>query len=160
MKRSYLVWMTVAALAMVGCGSGDKTYSDKCAAACKVPSTGPCASQSEADCQSTCTAMTSGLAVECVQCIVEHSGWSGRKCSCYGTGCDLVYFGPGPIQTSPPIARTDGGPATECAAEQEKCSSFDLQEASGSNCAKFCGGRTDGPSSSKPGTGGARPDAG
>src|SRR5512143_3788558 len=93
MKRALLLLVLCAC----GSGGGKGTYAAKCQAACTLPASGPCASgQDVAGCQDRCEGLTEGLALTCVQCMVEHSGWRGESCTCYGTsGCCLCGFGPG-----------------------------------------------------------------
>jgi hypothetical protein len=81
--------------------------------------------------------MTSGLKTECVQCIVEHSGWEGIRCTCIGTPCTTCGFSSGGA-----VACKSPAVGEECTAAQEMCSGFEIYKASGSQCTAFCGAAT------------------
>jgi hypothetical protein len=125
----YSALVAVSISAIVACSSGG-AYASKCEAACQPPS-GPCASSDVAACKSKCTAATDGLTATCAQCVIEHSGWSGKKCNPQN-GC-VSSFGPG--ATSDLCA--SGSMCT--AAADDACTGFTLGKASSSTCAAFCG---------------------
>lgn len=111
-------------LALSACGGG--AFADKCALACKPPS-GPCGSEDTAECEDACEVTTEGLSVQCAQCVVENSGWKGRKCD--GQGCE-TGFGPNGV--------SGGTDCTPCTAETERCSGFDIEETTSSKCKTLC----------------------
>ena len=133
---------TVVVLVLVSaCGTGSGSsggvsgqYGDKCELACKPPA-GPCGSTDPTDCQQACVTATEGLAVECAQCITEHSGWRGQVCACSGGSCTLDHFQTG--------GTTDGSgsgdPSFMCdPVADSKCSGFNIASISDSDCKSFC----------------------
>lgn len=131
--RHTLVLMLLAVLppACSGSGSSGGAFEDKCAIACKPPA-GPCSAQDPAECQTQCTTLTDGLAVACAQCMIEHSGWSGTKCTASCTDCCPCGFGPSSGDTC------EGGTGCSCSAADEKCEGFAIGAASDSDCKAAC----------------------
>ena len=135
----------LASLSCGGKGSGVPSgiYVEKCQLACKLPGFGPCARRDFEGCVSDCIAATDGLGVECVQCVLEHSGWEGNACCCAGPMCDSQYYN-----------AFDGAHWTNCdrscdcsgcvAMYRETCTGFRLYRASGASCSRFCGAPPDG----------------
>lgn len=121
----------------VACGGGAVSgqYSDKCEVACKPPA-GPCGSTDPTDCQQACVTATEGLAVECAQCLTEHSGWGGKVCTCSGGSCSIDDFQTGGTE------ETSGGgvdPGFMCdPVADSKCSGFKIESISGGDCKSFC----------------------
>ncbi|MFO0617928.1 MAG: hypothetical protein U0414_35385 [Polyangiaceae bacterium] len=65
--------------------------------------------------------------MECAQCVVEQSGWSGTQCD--SQGC-AYFFGP-----------DSGGPAgcDPCTSADEHCTKFKLAKTTDSDCKAVCG---------------------
>lgn len=130
-----VVFAPVLVLLPLACGGSSSVsgeYGDKCEIACKPPA-GPCGSKDPADCQQACVTATEGLAVECAQCLTEHSGWSGETCSCSGGTCTMDFFGGG----SGEVSTGSGGTTCDPVADT-KCSGFDIESISASACKTFC----------------------
>jgi hypothetical protein len=120
-----------------GGGGGNAWWGDRCAVACATPTSGPCAGQDPSACQSDCIALTDGLPLACVQCMIEHTGWTGVACRPNCASCCPCGFGPGNQLCA-------GGSNCSCSASDEKCSGYEIGKASGSNCAAVCGQSVDG----------------
>lgn len=140
-KERRVRWILALAATLAWTSCGDSVNSSKCAAACKAPTTGPCAGQDETACRDTCVGMTSGLKTECVQCLAESSGWKGLKCTCLGKPCTICGFSPGEDACQGPA------PDEECTVAQEKCTGFEIYKTTGSKCKAVCGVSADGSTS-------------
>jgi len=117
-----------------GAGAVSGQFAGKCEIAYKPPA-GPCGSKDPTDCQQACVVTTEGLAVECAQCITEHSGWHGQVCACSGGSCSLDSFQSGGINES----SGSGDPSFMCnPVADSKCSGFGIESISGSDCKSFC----------------------
>lgn len=135
--RSLIAMIVLApALGLVPAACGGSSvasgeFSDKCVLACKPPA-GACGSQDPADCQQACVTATEGLVAACAQCITEHSGWSGKTCTCSGGTCNQDFFGDSENTVG------SGGPDTCDPVADTKCDGFSVESTSGSTCKSFC----------------------
>lgn len=105
----------------------------RCEAACALESGNPCQADSQQKCITNCKLVVQGSNAACAQCIVEKSGYTGRKCSCYGMGCQLETFSPGDRVGNP------AGPDDTCSQEQEVCWGNSWADAS-KDCKSLCFG--------------------
>lgn len=135
MGGSSLGILLLLAVLLPGCDSGPATYPDQCAAACKVPDTGPCASEKDQDCQGDCIGATTGLTAECAQCVAAHTGWVGSECTCTPgdicTACGYNSYGD----------RVACSPADSCTPENNRCGGYSIGNAIGPGCRTICGFR-------------------
>ncbi len=115
----------------------------KCKAVCAPPSDGPCKSADVNACIEKCTALTEGLAVACVQCVIEHSEYTGRTCvaspcgaRCPNVACDYpscAVNGCGGASGEPPPPCD-----TACTASDERCDGLKLAKTTDSRCTSLC----------------------
>lgn len=110
------------------------THAARCLAGCAPPADGPCAAADQNACANDCTVLAEGLAAACATCILEESGWSGQRCSCIGTGCNLCGFAPGGVACDNPA------PTDTCTAADETCRGFAQAPATEGACAEVCVG--------------------
>jgi hypothetical protein len=115
--RWSLVIIYVLFFSVFGCGSsndvGTGTYAEKCAVACKLPTSEYYASCTDEDflaCRKECEVLTEGLKTECAQCLIENSNWSYHP----------VF--------------SDGGVVVP----SKECPRYSFEETSSSKCKDFC----------------------
>src|SRR5260221_12042174 len=125
--RSVLPMISLSLLVVASACSSRGAYASKCDPVCQPPA-GPCAGSDASGCQSTCTGATDGLTAACAQCMIEHSGWSGKTCNSQ-TGC-VDSFGPGTTGSC--------SSGSTCTSADDACTGFVMGKISNSACVAFC----------------------
>jgi hypothetical protein len=131
-----LRFLGLLAVAVGGCGSsGSGVHRSECEVTCSTAGIRACAEADEGACVDDCVGWTERLADACARCVIEHSGWAGRQCSCNSAGdsCNLCGFGPGD-------GDCPGDPGINCTEADETCREFELANTTDSDCAAACGG--------------------
>jgi hypothetical protein len=124
--------------------AGDRPLSDaaasspnlaKCKIACEAPTDGPCKDADVTDCIEKCTVFLEGMSASCVQCIVESSGWAGKRCPSECKCCPCIEsFGP----SGTGCGKCPVGATPSCDPSEETCTGYSLAKTSSGACQTAC----------------------